>query len=538
MATGQASPSTTDSRETPSVECLSLVGWIKDYFPNRVNFHLADQRRCLPPYVINDMGRKGIFGLNIPKEFGGRPLHSKDVFKIIEHLAYFDLTLASFLGVNNFLGAQPIVKFGSNQSKNQMLPDLASGRIFGGIAVTEPDFGSNVANIQSTVEPLGNGVWKMNGIKKWIGNAGWAGVINIFGKVTSPDQDLAQDSFIGFAVPQGTQGLLQGKEELTMGLRSMLQNTVIMKDLIVTDEMRLGQGSGAGVFLDAFTTARISIGAIALGGMRRMLVTSHRYARRRSISDGFLIAKGLTQAKLLEMAIKISILEDLLRVVTDKFDRNSAVPEEYSFAVKVLSSEFLSQVTDSTLQLLGGRGFIESNDVPRFYRDSRILRIFEGPTEVLLTYLGKKTLMSQANNLQKIFAEGNPGSSFNGELQAILSEIENYQKSPQCTSLKLDEIYFHLGWIVCFAVAQASCLQQSLGHNASFSAAIAEWLSAQSTEHCHVIRRIILTKFSPIIDSQFLDSFACAEKYGPLQSQSPGVLVDIDDYLQENERGP
>jgi acyl carrier protein len=254
-------------------------------------------------------------------------------------------------------------------------------------ALTEPAAGSNPYAIASTARRIDQAHWLVNGRKSWSGSSAWAGVINVFAK----QADGA--GMVALAVRQGTPGLAIGAEELTMGLRGMIQNTLHLYDARVDDAARLGAaGAGMAVAQETMNVARLGIGAIAVGGMRRCAQLMHRYAARRSIGTGLLLANPLTRQRLGDLRQRIDALDTLVSTLAVEFDAGRAAPDDGLLVAKVLGSDFLSQSTDELMQALGGRGYIETNHVPQMYRDARIARIFEGPSEVLLSHLGNRVL--------------------------------------------------------------------------------------------------------------------------------------------------
>lgn len=371
------------------VNADELIEWLRTYANERVNSRLIDERRCIPPYIVLDMGNRGLLGMQVPKKYGGIGLNNQDTLRIIQQLGAIDPTLASFVGVQNVLGIRPLMNYGSSKLRDELLPLIATGRQLAAFALTEPGAGSNPQGISSKAIPNSQGGWRLQGQKIWIGSAAWASTINVF--VQTFDTQGQYLGISGFVVRQGTTGLKQGPEALTMGLRGMVQNAVYLDSVSVDSEHVLGEiGLGMKAAQDAMMHGRLCITAASLGGMKRCAQLMLRYAQRRNISTGQLLKNPVTLTKLTDITEGIMAVESLVNRIAKLLDDGYAIPVEAYAACKIIGPEFFWQAADSLVQMLGGRGYIETNIAPQLLRDSRILRIYEGPTETLNMFLGSK----------------------------------------------------------------------------------------------------------------------------------------------------
>lgn len=370
----------------------SLIEWLRGYADARINSRLIDERRMIPPYVIMDLANRGVFGLLVPETFGGLGLAIGDALRVFEQLAAIDMSLTSVVGIHVVLGTQPILRAGRPELCDELVPLLAQGRELAAFALTEPAAGSNFRAISATAMSDGRGGWRLNGEKTWIGNASWAGILNVF--VKTQDVDNESLGMTGFAVRQGTPGLRQGPEVLTMGMRGMVQNRMYLSDVPVDSKNVLGEvGQGLKVAQEAMMLGRLWIGSISLGGMKRCAQLMLRYAERRAVSSGRLLDNPVALKWLNDLTAAITSVEILTKHISERLDQGQDVPEEAYIACKTSGPEFLWQAADRLVQLLGGRGYIETNAAPQLLRDARLLRIFEGPTEALNAYLGARTLI-------------------------------------------------------------------------------------------------------------------------------------------------
>jgi alkylation response protein AidB-like acyl-CoA dehydrogenase len=368
-----------------------LIHWLRSYASDRINSRVIDERRCIPPHVVLDFGNRGMLGLQVPVNLGGAGLGHRDAMRVVEQLAAIDLSLATFTVNHNFLGVRLIQRYASHAVCEELLPALAQGRELAAFALTEPGAGSNPQLLSASAVADASGGWRLRGTKFWSGSASWAGVVNVFVKVLNGKDRPGR--ITGFAVRSGAPGLRHGPEALTMGMRGMVQNSIHLDDVPVnSDHLLGGVGAGMEVAQDGMTLTRLAIAAKSLGGMKRCLQLMHRYASRRSIATGRLLDNPITLARLSDLTAAAGALEALIAEICESLDHGRAVPLEPYIACKAAGPELLWKSADGLVQLLGGRGYIETNIAPQLLRDARVFRIFEGPTETLNMFLGLRAL--------------------------------------------------------------------------------------------------------------------------------------------------
>lgn len=363
-----------------------LAGWLRQYGARRINSALDDERRSLAPHLLLDLGNRGLFGLQAPRELGGQALATVDLVRVMAQLAALDLTLATVVGVHNGLGLRPLLRFGSPALRAQWIPVLAAGRQLAAFAMSEPQAGSNPRAI-GTRAVRADGGWRLSGEKHLIGLASWSGVLTVFARAF----DAAGRALgtVALLVPEDAPGLAQGPEALTMGMRAMVQNAVRFDEVFVPDAQVLGEpGAGMEVAQDAMTFARLGIGALCVGAMRRCAQLMARYAQRRDVAGGRLLDNAVTALRLHELSCAIEAAEALVDALARAADDGTELPQEACSACKCVLSELLWEAADQLMQMLGGRGYLENNLAPRLLRDARVLRILEGPSEALYAHLG------------------------------------------------------------------------------------------------------------------------------------------------------
>ncbi|MEM7344798.1 MAG: AMP-binding protein, partial [Chloroflexota bacterium] len=403
-----------------------LIDWLRHYANSRINSRLIDERRTIPPYVVLDFGNQGLLGMQIPETFGGLGLSNRDTLRVFEQLAAIDLTLTLFVGNHHVLGTRPIQKYAQPAIQNEHLPLIAQGRQIASFALTEPGAGSNPRAISASATPTPDGRWCLNGEKIWIGSGAWAGIINIF--VQQLDEKQQPQGVTGFAVPQGTPGLIQGPEAITMGMRGMVQNSIYLKDVLVGPENLLSEpGQGMAVAQDAMMFGRMGLGIMSVGGLKRCAQLMLHYASQRTVSSGRLLDNPITLQRLGDLTAITTALETLTLKLADLLDQGQVIADEALMACKILGPEFLWQTADNLVQLLGGRGAVETNMAPQLLRDARLLRIFEGPTETLTTFLGT-TITNNPNALYHFLQHQLGAATIAQRLEQAIGEIKERQK--------------------------------------------------------------------------------------------------------------
>ncbi len=508
----------------------NLIQWLRDYGSENINSRLIDERRCIPPHIVLDFGNKGLLGMQVPSEYGGLGLNNVDTLRILEQLGAIDTTLALFVGLNNILGIRPILKYGNNSLKAELLPQLATGRELAAFALTEPTAGSNPQAIESTAINHSNG-WLLNGSKIWSGSAAWAGAINVF--VQHPEAG----GISAFVLRRGTSGLRQGPEALTMGMRGMIQNTVYLNHVFVNQDYLLGEiGQGFNVAQDAMMYGRLAIAAASLGGMKRCAQLMLRYSQRRVISTGNLIHNPIILSRLNELTAAITAIETLVYCIAKQLDRGKFVPVEAYTVCKIAATELFWKAADHLVQILGGRGYIETNFAPQILRDARVLRIFEGPTETLNFYLGSRVLHQNQDLEQFIHQTLNAPEVYQKLIEGA-EQIKTHRFSDDFSPLQIRQwVSIQVGELATLGILWAALrglnstspeIQRSLNWiQLNFEQKLTHILS--QTPNNAVVRPVDQT-------TDLISSYI--ESIGDIEQTLAGEDTTVDPFLQKSDLG-
>jgi alkylation response protein AidB-like acyl-CoA dehydrogenase len=373
-----------------------VVAWLRDYCEKRVNARMIDERRTIPPYVANDLGNQGVFGVQVEEKYGGLALRTREIGRILEQAAAIDLSLGTWILVCLYPGVRPIATFGQPALKHEVLPRLASGRSYAGFAQTEPGAGSNFAGMaaQAVVQPGGG--WKLSGDKIWVGNSSWSDVLTVMAQEVDAS-GKKRGSLIALAVRAEQDGVTIGRELLSLGMRGMVQGELHFRDVACGPEALLGEaGKGIEVGVDSMSWSRFAITATSLGATKRAAQLMLRFGTRRQIATGRLLDHPVARSYLGETVAQAAVVEGMLYRVCALLDAGHAVSVDLFAACKLMSTEFAWLAADRLCQVLGSRGYDEANGAPQLLRDARVGRIFEGTSEALVAYLGSQALAARS----------------------------------------------------------------------------------------------------------------------------------------------
>jgi alkylation response protein AidB-like acyl-CoA dehydrogenase len=363
------------------------------------DFLPTDEARVLPHDVLERLGKAKAFGLCAKSEHGGAQLSLSDANAVIAAAAAFDASVASALVIHNYLSTPCLDNASDLVDRDGILRKTASGEALCAFALTEHGAGSAPRFISATATMTETG-YRINGTKIWIGLGAWASNVVCFAKV--PEQGNRVSAFL---VDTQSEGFSVQVEHRTMGLRGIVQNTLNFENVEVPfDRCLSGHGNGYSVAKNSMNKGRLGVASMSLGIARRATQIVTLYVSQRKIGSQFLIDNPYIQDQVGGMVQRIACMERILRFA-ETTPNDEPLAEYMATVAKVICSEWANEITNQALQFLGGRGYEEDLIVGKLYRDARIMRIFEGPTEVLLTHLERMfSSRATASMLAEAFA--------------------------------------------------------------------------------------------------------------------------------------
>ncbi len=345
---------------------------------------------AIPERIVQRFREFGFFGMSIPTEYGGLGLSMYDEASVVMELCYASPVFRSYFGTSNGVGTLGITIDGTPEQKQTYLPQIASGQMVASFALTEPDAGSDVASITTKATKDGEH-YVLNGTKRYITNAPQAGLFTVFAR-TGPREEGSR-GISAFLVEAGTPGLTVAKHFQKMGFRGSHSSDVIFEDCRVHESALLGGSEGVGfkTAMKSLDHARIHMSAVAAGMCRRIVDEGVKYAIDRKqfgkpIAEFQLIQGLLSECEIDAIAAR-SIVE---RVAIMKDDGLPTLKE--TAACKYFTTEALGRIADKVLQVHGGAGYIKEYPIERLYRDARLLRIFEGTSQIQQIIVARQML--------------------------------------------------------------------------------------------------------------------------------------------------
>ena len=360
----------------------------------RPNAERWDEEHELPMDAVKQMADLGLFGLPFPEEYGGSGADFLTLCLAIEELARVDSSLAITLEAAVGLGAMPVWHFGTEDQKQQYLPPLASGEALAGFGLTEPGGGSD-AGATKTSAKLDSGEWVINGSKSFITNSGTP--ITQFVTVTAvTDNPGGKKEISAIIVPTGTPGFEVGKSYRKMGWWHSDTHELSFNDVRVPEANLLGgRGEGFRNFLKILDDGRIAIAALAVGLAQGCVDECVKYSQERTAFGQQIGAFQAIQFKIADMEMKTSLARSAYHRAAWLKEQGRPYKKEAAIA-KLYASEIAVDCARDAVQVHGGYGYIEEFPVCRHFRDSKILEIGEGTSEVMRILIARELGLPQS----------------------------------------------------------------------------------------------------------------------------------------------
>ncbi len=342
-----------------------------------------DAEEKIPKELIQKLGELGFLGVSFPEEYGGGGFGEIGYCLMQEEIARGCMSTATFIGAHQSIGSNAIYVGGTEEQKQKYLVPLAKGEKIGAFCLTEAQAGSDSFNVKTRARLEGN-EWVINGEKLWITNGGIADIVSVFART--------EKGISAFIVETKTQGYFAGPPEKKMGIKGSTTNAITFDNVRIPKENLIGtDGRGFIVAMKTLDAGRLGLGAACLGASKELLEMSTRYAKQRKQFDQSISNFQAIQFMLSEMATLTYAMESMVYRTAVDYDLKKDVSRQ-SAIIKLFCSESLDKIADCAVQIHGGMGYSRELPIERFYRDSRINRIFEGTNEIQKGIIAREVL--------------------------------------------------------------------------------------------------------------------------------------------------
>ncbi|KAI1891005.1 hypothetical protein AGOR_G00159410 [Albula goreensis] len=371
-------------------EIKQFVSPVERFFSEDVDSKRIDHEAKIPPETLNGLKELGLFGIQIPEEYGGLGL-SNTMYARLGEIISLDGSIAVTLAAHQAIGLKGILIAGNEEQKAKYLPKLATGEYVAAFCLTEPGSGSDAASIQTRATLAEDGKhFLINGSKIWISNGGMADVFTVFARTEVVDNEgQKKDKITAFIVEREFGGVISGKPEDKLGIRGSNTCEVVFDNTKVPVENVIGEvGGGFKVAMNILNSGRFSMGSAGAGMIKKLIELTAEYAGTRKQFNKSLSEFGMVQEKFAVMAQNAYVMESMAYLTAGMMDRPGVPDCSLEAAmVKVFSSEGGWVCCSEALQVLGGLGYTKNYPYERYLRDCRILLIFEGTNEILRMYI-------------------------------------------------------------------------------------------------------------------------------------------------------
>lgn len=367
----------------------AIRAWVRDVaIPNEDRVVAED---AIPEDLVDQMRERGFFGWTIPQEYGGAGLNMEELALADFEIAQCSTAFRARSGPNTGIGAEGLIRDGTEEQKRTYLPKLASGAFSSCMAVSEPEAGSDAIAMKTTAARDGD-EYVLNGTKAFITNAPIADLFTIIAR-TGP-QDDGPRGLSAFLIEKGTPGLTVGEPYRKMGQEGSPVSEVYLNDCRVAKDSIVGgvEGKGFSTMMKALNKQRINLAALCTGSAMRMLEETVKRALERRQFGSRIGDFQLVQAMIADSQTDVHTARALVLETARKWDRGEDVVMEASIC-KYHASEAAGRVADRAVQVFGGSGYIaDYSCIERLYRDARLFRLYEGTSQIHQLTIAKRTL--------------------------------------------------------------------------------------------------------------------------------------------------
>jgi len=363
---------------------------VKDFAEKNIRPHVMewDEAQIFPKELFKKMGEQGFMGVLVPEQYGGAGLSYFEYMSVIIEIAKVCGSIGLSVAAHNSLCTGHIMYFGNEEQKKKWLTKLATGQWLGAWGLTEPNTGSDSANMKCVAKKDGND-WIINGTKCWITHGNSSDVMVVIARTGEPGDSHGMTAFV---VERGTKGLSAGKKENKLGMRASETTEVIFDNCRIPAGNMLGkEGEGFIQAMKVLDGGRISIASLAIGIAKGAYEAALKYSKERHQFNQPIANFQAIAFKLADMAQQIEAAELLTLQAADIKNRNEKVSKQSAMA-KYYASETAVRVSTDAVQIFGGYGYTKDFPVEKFYRDSKLCTIGEGTSEIQKIVIAREAL--------------------------------------------------------------------------------------------------------------------------------------------------
>jgi acyl-CoA dehydrogenase family member 9 len=387
-----------------SAELDAVLPELREFLDETLDPVAIDRDADIPREVIDGLARLGVLGMTAPGEFGGREFSQMAYGRVLEEIGGRCASTSVFVNAHHSVGIRALLLFGTPEQKRRWLPALIRGEQLAAFALTEPEAGSDAANVQTRAEPSADGShYLLNGEKRYITNAAIAQVLTVMARTPVPGCD--ETAVTAFLVTPDMPGFVMVEPRMEkLGIRGTATARLAFRNMPVPRENMLGPlGKGLKVALSVLDFGRTTFGACSTGAAKTCLRLATHHARKRRQFGRPLGDFELVRGKIARMAANAYAMEAMTTVTASLIDRGL---EDYMLEtamLKVFTTDALWQIVNDTFQIYGGSAYFTDLPLERMLRDARINQIGEGANEVLTSFIALVGMRGPGMQLKEIW---------------------------------------------------------------------------------------------------------------------------------------